>query len=845
MRPVIERKHFRLSRFTKAGYLANMRFALAPISALLFSAVVFAQLPHATDNGFDLANGWKISPVGRAVWTEDLVLKLVTAPDGKAVIASHSGYNPHGVVVVDTRTQEVTQRIPLATTWLGMAWSHDGKTLYVSGGNANSSKEKGGPAHRAPIYKFNYADGKLSSQPVGQLDETIPLDQIYWSGIALHPKKNLVYAANRGTRDLASDVVVFDEKTGAIVTRIPVEVNPYELAFTADGDTLFVSNWASRSVSVIDTRTNRVVGTIPVGANPNDMKMSPDGRLFVACSNDNTIYVIDARKHAVIEKLATSPSARAPEGSTPDALEVDAVRKLLFVANADNNSIGVIDIADPKHSEVAGFIPSGWYPSALTLGNGGQMLYVGNSKGQVSYPDLKGPGSPLASQWYGDETIKTMQKGSVEMIPLTALKQKLAGYTKEVMANTPYEDSQLTLARAPKAPSVIPREVGAGSPVEHVIYIIKENRTYDQVFGDMAKGNGDSRLTIFGKNVTPNQHALAEQYVLLDNLYCDGEVSVDGHSWSNSAYATDFNEKLWPQDYGGYGKAEETAAYVPSAGHIWDLARRKGLTYRSYGEYARRASDGKSMEAAKGIDGLYGHVSPLFRLGNMRDTDNVDVFLKEFAEYEKHFDDKDPAQRLPNYIVMSLGEDHTRGTQPGAFTPVAMVANNDQAIGRLVDRVSHSKYWEKTAIFIIEDDAQDGPDHVDARRTVGLVISPYVKRGIVDSTLYTTSSFVRSMELLLGLPPMSQYDAAATPLYASFDVAAHPTAFDMLRPEVDLNARNTTRSVGAKQSAKMDFDDYDEAPMRDLNEIIWKSVRGADSPMPAPVHRYRALVEAR
>jgi YVTN family beta-propeller protein len=624
--------------------------------ACLFASAAFAQLPHATTDGFNLANGWKITPIGKAIGTEDLVLKLVASPDGKAVIASHSGYNPHGVVVIDTKTQEPVQRIPLQTTWLGMAWGHDNKTLYVSGGNANSSKEKGGAAQRAPIYEFSYANGKLSEKPTGQLDETISMDRIYWSGVALHPKKSLVYAANRGTMDAPSNVVVFDEKTGQIVTRIPVEVNPYELAFTADGDTLFVSNWASRSVSVIDTRTNRVVATIAVGANPNDMKMSADGRLFVACSNDNTIYVIDAKKRSVIEKLSTTLTPQAPEGSTPNALELGAARKLLYVANADNNSIGVINISDPKHSEVAGFIPSGWYPSALTLANGGQMLYVGNSKGYQSYPDVKGPGSPLASEWNGDETIKTMQKGNVEFIPLGDLKQKLAGYTKQVMANTPYEDSQLTLARAPKAPSVIPQEVGAGSPIAHIIYIIKENRTYDQVFGDIAKGNGDSRLTIFGKDVTPNQHALVNQYVLLDNLYCDGEVSVDGHSWSNSAYATDFNEKLWPQDYGGHGKAAETAAYIPAAGHLWDLARRKGLTYRSYGEYARRASDGKTMQAAKGVDGLWGHVSPGFKLGNMRDTENVDVFLKEFAEYEKHFDDADPEQRLPNFMVMSLGE---------------------------------------------------------------------------------------------------------------------------------------------------------------------------------------------
>jgi hypothetical protein len=364
------------------------------------------------------------------------------------------------------------------------------------------------------------------------------------------------------------------------------------------------------------------------------------------------------------------------------------------------------------------------------------------------------------------------------------------------------------------------------------------DRTYDQVFGDIAKGNGDSRLTIFGKSVTPNHHALADQFVLLDNLYCDGEVSVDGHSWSNSAYATDFNEKLWPPDYGRHSKAEESAAYVPAAGHLWDLARRKGLTYRSYGEYAERSSDGRTMQAAKGIDGLWGHVSPEFKTAGKRDPQNVDVFLREFDDYEKEFENGDARKRLPNFIVMSLGEDHTNGTRLGSFTPVAMVASNDQAIGKLVDRVSHSRYWPKAAIFIIEDDAQD------ARRTGGLVISPYVKRGIVDSTLYTTSSFVRSIELLLGLPPMSQYDAAAMPLYASFGAEPSLDPFQLLTPEVDLNARNTPESFGSRASAKMDFDDHDRAPMHALNEIIWKSVRGADSPMPAPVHRYRPIADA-
>ncbi len=824
---------------------SNQRTLLICASLLIaFCLAASAQLPHATQGGFDLANGWRITPAGRAVGTEDMVLKLVTAPDGRAVIGSHSGFNPHGIVVLDTKSQEVVQRIALKSTWMGMAWSRDGKTLYVSGGNANSS-EKAGPPSRAPLYEFSYANGRLSEKPSAQIDEIVPLDKIYWSGLAYHPRKNLLYAANRGTSDAPSNVVVFDGKTRQLLTRIPVEVNPYELVFSPDGETLFVSNWASRSVSVIDTNSNRVTGTIAVGANPNDMKLSPDGRLFIACSNDNTIHVIDIKKRMVIERISTTLTPQAPEGSTPDALEIDSAKKLLYVANADNNAIGVINIAERGHSEVLGFIPSGWYPSALTLADGGRMLYVGNSKGQASYPDVKGPGSPLASEWNGDESIKTLQKGSVEMILVSDLREKLGGYTRQVMANTPYNDSQLALAREPKSASVIPREVGAGSPIEHIIYIIKENRTYDQVFGDMSTGNGDSRLTIFGKKVTPNQHALAGQFVLLDNLYCDGEVSVDGHSWSNSAYATDFNEKLWPPDYGRHSKAEESAAYVPAAGHLWDLARRKGLTYRSYGEYAERSSDGRTMQAAKGIDGLWGHVSPDFKIGGKRDPQNVEVFLREFDDYEKQFDNTDARKRLPNFIVMSLGEDHTNGTRPGSYTPVAMVASNDQAIGMLVDRVSHSKYWPKTAIFVIEDDAQDGPDHVDARRTVGLVVSPYVKRAIVDNTLYTTSSFVRSIELLLGLPPMSQYDAAAMPLYGAFATQADLTPFQLLPPDVDLNARNTADSYGARASAKMDFDDYDRVPMQALNEIIWKSVRGANSPMPAPVHRYRPVVDAR
>jgi YVTN family beta-propeller protein len=799
-------------------------------------------LPQHLQDGFDLPNGWRITPAGKPIATiEDLVLNMVVSPDNRVVVASHSGYLPHGIDVLDTATHTLIQKIPLKTTWLGMCWSADGHTLYVSGGNATGAKGIKGSA--APIYEFTYANGRLSEQPTGQLLETRLADQVWWSGVAYLGSRHLLYAANRGTGAGPSNVVVFDTRTRQIVTRIPVEINPYQTVLTPDGKRLFVSNWASESVSVIDTASNKVIRTLRVGKNPNDMKLSSDGRLFVACSNDNTVHVIDTKTLQIVERLSTTLSPFAPEGSTPDALTIDNARKLLYIANADNNSIAVAHIENRAHSTMVGFIPTGWYPSALALADHDRTLYIGNAKGEEGHPDPKGPGSPLASKFYGDETVKTLQTSSIEVLPVMDLQTKLPHWTHEVTENTPYNDSLLSEARPPLAPTIIPREVGVPTPIEHVIYIIKENRTYDQEFGDLPHTNGDPQLTIFGEQVTPNQHALAREYVALDNLYCDGEVSVDGHSWSDAAYATDFNERFWPPTYAGRSNAVPSRAYVPAAGHLWDLAQRKGLTYRSYGEYATRASDGTTMAAAPGVEGLVGHVSLDYAGSRQRDTANVAIFLRDFKQWNANFDSDDAEKRMPNFIVMSMPEDHTRGTEPGAFTPQAMVANNDYAIGQLVDAVSHSRYWAKTAIFIIEDDAQDGPDHVDARRTVGLVLSPYVKRGITDSTLYSTSSMVRSIELLLGLPPMSQYDAAAMPMYAAFGTEPKMTPFDVIAPKIDVNAKNTRSSYGAEESSRMDFSDVDRAPMHRLNAILWKSIKGADSPVPAPVHRFRPLID--
>ena len=804
------------------------------LTAALFAAAAWGQLPGPIERGYSLPNGWRITPAGRNAVTDDYILNVTPTPDGRNIVAMHCGYNPHGLVVVDPSNMEIRQKVPLKSAWLGLAWSPDGKRLFASGGNGES---RSNPT-AAPIYEIPFESGRLADKPSREFRHSLPANRLYWSGLAHHPKKPLLYAANRGTQATPGSVVVFNTDTGERAGEISTEIHPYSLVLDRAGDTLYVSNWGSRSVSVIDTASMKPRSVIAVGNNPNDMVLAPDGRLFVACSNENSVYVIDTRTARPIEVISTAMYKMAPVGSTPNALALDPAGKMLFVANADNNNVAVVNIAEREVSNVAGFIPTAWYPASLALSADGKSLYVGTAKGLGGYPNIKGPTSPLAEKGVRNH-IGALQRGSVGVVPLGDLKSAIRGYTKQAMANCPYNDEMLARARAPQAgSSIVPRETGAGSPVKHVIYIIKENRTYDQVFGDMPKGNGDSRLCIFGRKVTPNQHKLADEFVLLDNLYCDGEVSVDGHSWSNSAYATDFNEKRWPPQYGGNSVAVRGPEDTPSSGHLWDLAARKGLTYRSYGEYADRVSDGSQMEGRAGIANLFGHVSPRFRLPGMRDTDNVKVFIEEFDQYEKNFDSPDPNKRLPNFIVMSLGENHTRGTTPGAHTPVAAVANNDWAVGQLVDRITHSRYWPETAIFLIEDDAQNGPDHVDARRTTGLVISPFTKRKALDSTLYTTSSMVRTMELLLGLPPMTQYDAAAMPMYASFTSARDLAPFAHVPPQVDVNAKNAATAWGAKASLAMDFSDYDRAPEFELNEIIWKSVRGAASPMPLPIRRF-------
>jgi YVTN family beta-propeller protein len=774
-----------------------------------------------------LFNGWGLTPAGRHIAVSDLALKMVVAPDKRALVSIHGGFNEHGVTLADVAGQKETQFLPLAKAWNGLAFSADGKRFFVSGGDSGE------------IHEFNYADGKAAF--VRSIKPSAEEEDVFLAGMAALPRGEKLVVCNEGN----NEVWIVNANTLALEQRIAVGQHPHSCILGGDHRHLYVSNWGSRNISVVDSERGRRVRDINVGIRPNDMAIAPDGRLFVACAGDNSVHVIQTRQVETAEEGA-SPTSRipegtreiictslypsSPEGSTPDAVAVSPNGKTLFIANADNNCVAVVDISNATSEDarrngesvsvVEGFIPVGWYPSALAVGPDNQMLYVASGKGLGSRPNVppqtKDPRRlhrPPAFDYIG----RTLS-GAISFINRPDARQ-MAAYTEQVRRNSPYAPEQFH--RAPiKSDSVIPDRVGEPCPIKHVLYIIKENRTYDQVLGDFRDasgkpaGNGDPNLTIYGENVTPNQHQIARDYVLFDNLYCNGEVSVDGHSWCDAAIANDYNQRSWILSYSKHGKLfGNPEMETPSAGYLWDLCKRQGVTFRNYGEGAMRVPS-----ANRG------------RWAGARDMDKVSCWIEDLHKAEQ-------TGWLPQFTIMSLGENHTRGTTPGAFTPDACVASNDIGVGRLLEAATRSKFWKEMAIFIIEDDAQNGPDHVDAHRTAGLVISPYCKRGFVDSTLYTTASMIRTMELILGLPPMTQYDAGATPMFNSFRKKLEVTPYQVLTPKVDLVAKNTVRSPFSKQSAKMDFREYDRAPEDELNRILWHAAKGMDAPYPTPIHR--------
>jgi DNA-binding beta-propeller fold protein YncE len=808
------------------------------------------------DGSVLLPTQWSVHPAGVQVELGDCPVNLAVHPGGAYVAVLHAGYSRHEIIVVDLAHRQVASRTPLHETFYGIQFSEDGKHLYCSG------------ASDEVIHDFTFIGGKLSRHREIRLRDS--RDCGVPTGLAVDSKRQCLFTANLW----AQSVSRVDPNDDSHVIDIPLTTNVLETAkatepASPDFDTaaatkrkkaelfqsspddpmpyaclvdekrgrLYVSLWAQSSVAVVDLDSNRVLDRWPTQEHPCEMALTKSGKfLFVANANRNTVTVIDADSGKTVESIWAALFPDSPAGSTPNSLALSPDDRRLFVANANNNTIAVFDVSVPGQSRSLGFIPVGWYPTSVRVTPDGKTLLVANRKGLMSLPDLKGPqpgvrpADPAQAQYIGD-----LFHGALSLISLTDLLAKLPGYTAQAYQCSPLRaDAGVTVQ--PPADNPIPQKPGGPSPLKYVIYIIKENRTYDQVFGDLPQGNGDRRLCLFPQAATPNHHKLANEFVLLDNFYAEAEVSAQGHEWSMGAYSSDFVEKMWPLDYGhnSSGKFPYPAegkfpiAY-PSAGYLWDRAQAAGVTYRSYGEFALNPN-ATNQPVYTNVKTLKGHLDEGYRAFDLNypDTARADRFLEEIKRFE-------PTGDMPRLQIVRLGNDHTHGTTAGSPTPMTYLADNDLALGRLVEGVSHSKFWPQTAIFVVEDDSQNGPDHVDAHRTVALLVSPYTKRAAVDSTMYSTCSLLRTMELILGFQPMSQFDAAARPMYDSFQATPDLRPYSAAEIKVDWNQRNLATAWGA-QTKHLNFAKEDAVDDQLLSQMVWRSVHGNASSMPPPVH---------
>jgi YVTN family beta-propeller protein len=763
-----------------------------------------------------LPNGWSITPVGKKLPLGDLPLNMVVSPDKKLVAVTNNGQSLQMLQLFDARKEKQLDWVEVGKAWYGLAFSADSKYLYASGGNDNC------------ILRFSIVNNKLQLKDSIKLGRPWP-NQISPAGIVIDNIRQLLYVITKENNSL----YVVDLKTKKVTGIFPLSGEGYSCLLSFSRKQLFISCWGCDKVLVFDTEKKVFDQSIPVGDNPNEMVLSSDGKyLYVCNANDNSVSIIDTKQRKVLETLNAALYPNAPSGSTTNGLALSQNGKTLYAANADNNCLAVFDVSDPGRSRSKGFIPAGWYPTSVKLV--GDKLWVANGKGFSSMANPHGP-NPVSSKekvWRheGDTAIhKGVQyigglfKGGLSIIPSPGAWQ-LAEYTKAVYGNTPYSSQKEKMGEG-DLHNPVPTSAQKRSPIKYVFYVIKENRTYDQVLGDMPGGNGDTSLVLFGKHITPNLHALASQFVLLDNFYVDAEVSADGHNWSMGAYATDYLEKTWPTSYGKRGgnyDAEGNRAIANNkAGFIWDHCRKYGVSYRTYGEFADHYKPN--------IESLKGHYCPYFTGFNTSVMDTT-----RFFQWKKEFDSLLTIHAVPQLCTVRFGNDHTNGLQLGKSSPYAMVADNDLAVGMFIDYLSKSPIWKETVVFILEDDAQNGADHVDAHRSTAYMAGGFVKRNFIDHTPYTTSSVLRTIELILGMPPMTQFDAAATPMWRCFNTMTDSSGFTMLPANVDLLERNLVKNKWQERSETFNLTKEDAIPDLEFNEVLWHVIKGDAIPFPGP-----------
>jgi YVTN family beta-propeller protein len=795
---------------------------------------------------------------------------IALSPDGRLLVAS--GTN-NRLYVFDPGRGTLLQTVPLLgekaqVSFTGLVFAPDGRHLYLADfdgtirvfavgadGTVSNLRAFGLPPAHAP-----------------RRSEEIP------SGLALSADGRRLYVGG----NLSNGLWELDAATGAVLRRFEVGVAPYDVVLC--GGKAYVSNWGGRrpeptspigpagrgtvvrvdpvrsaasegSVSIVDLASGRVVAELLTGRHASGLACSPDGRhVVVANANEDTVSVIDARTDRVVETISLRWHPQDLFGATPNALTFDRTGRTLFVCNGTENAVAVISFR-PGQSRFRGLIPVGWFPAALAYDAKRNLLVVANEKGE----GRQGWRETKAGGFNSHEYI-----GSVSFVPLpgtSRLKiltaQALANYRREVMA------AAALPARPGEPARPVPQRAGEPSVFRHVIYIIKENRSFDQVLGDMGEGNGDPDLCIFGEPVTPNLHRLARDFALLDNTYCAGVLSADGHMWATTGIATDYVEKsFWafPRSYpyGGWTDGVDAMAYAPT-GFIWDNARAHGVTVRNYGEFMLphvRWTDPQqkgvpayadiwadylhrtgrvSIACSPGVTTL-GPVSKVDTIGwdlDVSDQYRADRFIAELRQFEKSGD-------LPRLIVLYLPQDHAHGTVPGVPTPAACLADNDLAVGRVVEALSHSRFWADTCLFAFEDDPQNGWDHVSGYRTTAYVVSAYTRRHVTVSARFTQPGLLRTIELILGRPPMNQMDASALPWGECFTAAPDLTPYTAVANRVPLDQLNPPLSAltdpilrrDAVVSAHLPFAEADQCPEDVLNRILWRAQRGSRAPYP-------------
>ena len=792
--------------------------------------------------GFLLNSGWTIRPAGDQITVDTFPMSTALSNDGKYLLVLNGGYNPPSISVIDVAEKREVGRTPLPDAWLGLTVAPANDLVYVGGGSTGKVFE----------LSLDPATGKLNrTREFPAVKNLNRKGDVLIGDVQLSPDARMLYAA-----DLYGDSISeINLQTGALTDRWRTGRRPYRILVMPGGRQLLVSSWGDGVLYQHEVSDGTQVGKTRIGPHPTDMlwinRPAPSergesnfaARLFVAAGNTNNVYSLGVTADGqltMLESINVSMTPMHPLGMTPSALATDKRGTRLYVVCSDANAVAVADIAAPR-SRVLGFIPTGWYPTAVST-VGESKLAILNGKGLGSKPNPHGPNPTVRPERVHEgspapralEYVAHIQTGTVALLPVPKDEQ-LSTYTQTVLANSPYRDEILYGPITDEQEGFFSRSEGHESPIRHVIYVIKENRTYDQVLGDMEKGNGDKTLNLFGEKITPNLHALAREFILYDNFYVNADVSAEGHNWLSAAIAPDFAVKTWPNQYAnrskGYRYEGGEPANTPPAGYIWDNALQAGVTIRDYGEWVTNVPL-KEVAGTRQIKAVNDPVLAPYTDMDFRgfDLQYPDVErAKEFIREWKEFDAKGQA---PQLIVLRLGTDHTMGTRAGELTPFSYVADNDYAIGMVVDAVSRSKLWGTTAIFAIEDDAQNGPDHVDSHRSPVWVISPYTHRGTIDSEMYNQTSVLRTMELILGLRPMTHFDAASRPMFGGFARQANTQAYSVIPPKVPLTERNPQNAPMAAQSEQMDFSDADLVDDDELNDVLWRAIKRTDPPPP-------------